>query len=256
MATTITKFQRLLAGTVVVDGITASDFAVQPLVARVIGKLTKNDLRAMSAQAVKTAGQPNVTKSNTTGFGRYGFSSAQLEQVGYLKKGTTARYVQPSGNAVSALGSPLVWTGKNGIKNLNDLLVLIPSKQDFVQFELYLDAYEYLNLRKLKLDNISVTDLPAEELGGLLQGAAKFGPSVVHQWAQELPLLPNFQSQITQIKTRIRMGNYAVHSVKKFSNNVKNISDTTNVLDTVNTQNVANTVAAIVGSAKVDPRAF
>ena len=52
------------------------------------------------------------------------------------------------------------------------------------------------------------------------------------------------------------MGNYAVHSVKKFSNNVKNISDTTNVLDTVNTQNVANTVAAIVGSAKVDPRAF
>jgi hypothetical protein len=78
------------------------------------------------------------------GIGTYGFTAYQLEQAGYVKPGTSARYFSATPNDfVSVMSSPTVWTGYNGVNSLDDMLN-DPEVQTIAQGELMSSGYDSL----------------------------------------------------------------------------------------------------------------
>jgi hypothetical protein len=115
-----------LLGNVQVEGINTASFVAQPR-AKAVGILTPTQVQGLTAAA---AVQPSTTATQETGVGTYGLNSPQLEQTGYLKPGTSCRFMcqeDPAApnpdNFLSVLKSPAVWTGKDSITSLDALLV-------------------------------------------------------------------------------------------------------------------------------------
>jgi hypothetical protein len=74
--------------------------------------------------------QDCATISQANGIGKFGLNCQQLEQTGYVKPGTTqlflnadyATYLPNALNFVDLMNAPGIWTGKDGVQSLNDLL--------------------------------------------------------------------------------------------------------------------------------------
>lgn len=168
----------LLGNVQVENGIVTADFAAQTPAIDGVGPLTPTQVQAIGAQIRTAVNQlPNVITTEK-GIGAYGFSSEQLEKAGYLKPGTSCRFlglsnqppvennnntaVQPSqatpadncntgsriavpnpDNFVSVMSSPAVWTGKDNVREVTDLLSNY-ALQDKIQYQLITDSYNDL----------------------------------------------------------------------------------------------------------------
>lgn len=125
--------------------------ASQGLGASGIGPLTAIQVQSLMAQNAAQVNQAYNVISNEKGIGKYGFTSLQLEEAGYLKPGTTARYLNPNqvpgnsnpSNFMTVMNSPTVWTGLDGIFSLDDLLAN-QEVQDKIQQILMKNAYTKL----------------------------------------------------------------------------------------------------------------
>lgn len=88
-----------------------------------IGILSSFDVQTMMAQAAALVNQPYYQISNTKGLGKYGLSCYQLEKTGYVKPGISGRYIETNlSDFVSVMNTPSIWTGKEGVRTLDDLL--------------------------------------------------------------------------------------------------------------------------------------
>jgi hypothetical protein len=89
--------------------------------------------------------QPADVVTDELGVGKYGLSAQQLEDAGYLKCGTTARFLGQCTmiRLTDVLKSPSVWTGKDGVAIQSDLLKN-PPLQDKIQFGLMKSSFDTL----------------------------------------------------------------------------------------------------------------
>lgn len=119
--------------------IRGNDFSPQQ-----VGPLSSYQVQKLLAQTAKLVDQEFDQISLDKGIGRYGFTAYALEQVGYVKPGTSAKYFSNGAdNFVAVMSSPSVWTGKGGVYSLSDLLAS-PEIQNKIQVEIMQQSYAQL----------------------------------------------------------------------------------------------------------------
>ena len=75
------------------NGITVADYVDQTTVTEGIGPLSTSQVQAVMAAIAASVCQPADVVTDELGVGKYGFSAQQLEDAGYLKCGTAARFL-------------------------------------------------------------------------------------------------------------------------------------------------------------------
>lgn len=114
-------------------GINQADFLTLPTVSNSVGLLSSTVVQSLMAQTIKSVDQPADQISQEKGVGIYGCTALQLEAAGYLKPGTCAQFLNYPNDIsawqmpnpddfVAILSSLGIWTGKDGINSLDDLL--------------------------------------------------------------------------------------------------------------------------------------
>lgn len=114
-----------------------------------IGSLSGPQVQTLIAQAAASANQGNELTDN--GLGAYGLSASQLERACYLKPGTVDKYLGGAANNTisnpanfkQVLGTPGIWTGKDGVTSA-DMLLANPELQTKVQNSLMKSSYTTL----------------------------------------------------------------------------------------------------------------
>jgi len=115
-----------------------------------VGPLDPTTVKALLAQLVAQVDQPADVVTQEIGLGQYGLSLSQLERAGVVKAGIAARFgnddpidmPNPS-NFVALLKTPTIWTGKDGLNSINDLLSN-PIKQGQIQVDLMKQSFTSL----------------------------------------------------------------------------------------------------------------
>ena len=232
----------------VTNGINTADFAKQIPALTSMGSLTSVDVRSGLAQASKLVGQAADKITNTVGVGKFGIDATQLEAAGVLKPGVAAQYLQSGANSLtSVLKSPTVFTGKDGIKSLTDLLGS-ESKQNGIQQNLMAQG-----LSGLKQVGIPTDSLNPAALTGTVLNAAKSLPNTV-DWAKGLPLPPGVK---TAFDTVARDAAFAVDFAKqKVDNSLKQEIVPVPASDTVNRETLNAAATRVVGNSKVPPVSY
>jgi len=168
----------VLNTTPVTNGITAGDFARQATALAPIGNLDTTQVKATLSQASRLVNQGSNLVTDTKGLGKYGLDASQLETAGVIKTGTVSRYLEQGKNTLtSVLQSPAVWTGKDGISSIDNLLSS-PGKQDKIQQELMSTG-----LSRLQEFGVPTGLLDPQALAGTALNAAK-SPTAALAWAQ------------------------------------------------------------------------
>jgi hypothetical protein len=83
----------ILADVPINNGITVADYVSQSTVTEAIGPLSTAQVQAVMAAVAASVCQPADVVTDELGVGKYGFSAQQLEDAGYLKCGTAARFL-------------------------------------------------------------------------------------------------------------------------------------------------------------------
>jgi hypothetical protein len=83
----------LLTDVPINNGITTADYVDQSTVTESIGPLSTTQVQAVMAAVAASVCQPADTVTDELGVGKYGLGAQQLEDAGYLKCGTTARFL-------------------------------------------------------------------------------------------------------------------------------------------------------------------
>ena len=114
------------------DPVDQADVALAaiPLGISNVGALSPIQVQSIQAQAINLINQNCNVVTQSRGIGKFGFNCQQLEQAGYVKPGTTQRflnsdyapYLPNAENFVGLMNSPSIWTNKNGVRSLDDLL--------------------------------------------------------------------------------------------------------------------------------------
>ena len=111
---------------------------------RTVGPLNPFQVKKLLAQISSIVNQESDQLSLDKGIGRFGFTAYSLEQTGYVKPGTSIKYFSTSTeNFVAVMSSPSVWTGRDGIRSLDDLLAS-PETQNKIQVEIMQQSYQQL----------------------------------------------------------------------------------------------------------------
>jgi hypothetical protein len=106
--------------------------------------LTSYQVQKIQAQIINLVDQPSDEITRDKGIGQYGLNCTSLEQAGYVKPGTCNKFFAvDSENFVEVMSSPSVWTGKNGVYSLTDLLNDF-NLQNQVQTQLMQQGYDSL----------------------------------------------------------------------------------------------------------------
>jgi hypothetical protein len=232
-------------------GISVANYGRQAPGLRAIANMPTETVRGVTAQAATITNQPTNTLSNAKGLGKYGFSADQLERQGLLKPGTVARFLGPgsTNSPQDVLKSPSVWSGKQGITGLSDILSNGPA-QDRIQQDLMKTG-----LGQIKSFGIPVDNLSAESVAGLSLNSAKSVDATV-AWAQGRAgsIAPGLQGQFDSIA---RNAGFAVgFTDTKVSNAMKGIEIPQPATDTVQRDTVNAAATRVVGNEKVPPVSY
>ena len=171
------------------DGITVDDWITQPNARISLGSVNQDGVTGMLASLAKDVGKTVSNISAADGVGIFGLAADALEVTGYLKPGTVTRFLQeptkiltdPFGTAKEAFASVLeseaVWTGKDGIASVTNLLGN-RELQTKVQENIYLD-----NFSKLRNQGLLRGTENKNVISGLVQSSSKFGIDTIKNWA-------------------------------------------------------------------------
>jgi hypothetical protein len=238
----LASISKTLGSTAVTNGIAIDDFAKQASALVPISGLSGIDVRAALAQASTIAGQGFTAVTDTVGVGKFGFDATQLETAGLLKTGTVATYLAGNINTLTnVLKSPAVWTGKNGINNLDNLLNN-PSVQNLTQQDLMSSG-----LASIKQLGIPVDQLSAKTLGGLSLNAAKSAANTLQGIQNNLPANAQAQFDIA-----LKDGAYAIGvAEQKLNDALTQTAPPGEAENTVNRQTVDAATTRVVGNDKV-----
>jgi hypothetical protein len=109
-----------------------------------IGPLDSFQVQKLLAQVSNIVDQAFDEITLEKGVGKYGFNAYALEQIGYLKPGTTASFLSVSSeDFVSVLSSPAVWTGQDSVTGL-DVFLADEELQNQSQYQLMSISYQSL----------------------------------------------------------------------------------------------------------------
>jgi hypothetical protein len=208
----------------------------------VIGALTPEQIRGLTAQAAAAANQSYTAITVEKGVGKFGFNPQQLEYYGLLKPGTSATITKTPSLYLSTLQSPTVWTGKEGITSLN-VFLSNETVQNKVQLYSMENNYEYL--KQLGIITGSET---TKIVGTLVQVATKYGATLAAAWAKGKAT----PAQSDQINITAKQALYAIGfsglSIVTFANNT---TQSTGYVDTVNRATLDFATTQIIGSPKI-----
>jgi hypothetical protein len=201
------------------------------------------DVTAAMSSASKLVGQGASAISNDLGLGKFGLDAQQLESAGIIKPGTAATLLNQGQNTLTdVLKSPAVWTGKDGINNLDSLLSSVP-KQDGIQQQLMSQGLNSVKQLGIPTDKLSVASLT-----GLANNAAKSVPDTM-AWANGLPLPADIQAELD---TAARDGAFAADfATFKVDDDMKAEITPLPAENTVDRQTVDAASKRIVGNDKV-----
>jgi len=209
-----------------------------------VGSLNTQQVTSLLGQAAQVVNQPFNVASVTKGIGCFGLTPSNLEQQGFLKPGTVSQFL---GNNASAdftkiLQSPAVWTGKSGIASLDSFLGS-QNIQNITQQNIM-----NVGLSGIKSLGLVTGNEPAQQLSALVQGAAKFGPAAMADWAKGLAS-PNIVGSITDLA---KGAQFAVGLVSKLfgGGGSRSITPTAG---TVNRSAVDNAIITFLGNSKIPP---
>lgn len=163
----INKVKSIAGGGVPSNPIGVADFAKQDTALTGIAGMNVPQTTGVLAQAKNLVGQASNVLTNNKGLGSFGLDASQLERAGYLKPGTSRLLTAGASTLSSVLKSPSVFTGKDGISNVDSLLGS-ESAQSKIQQNLM--ATGSAGLQQL---GVPVSNLPANLSAGLSLSAAK-----------------------------------------------------------------------------------
>jgi hypothetical protein len=198
-------------------------------------------MSAAEADITRTLGIGGIVN----GIGRYGISPLSLEQLGIIKPGTISKFGGNVPGLNTLLASPTIWTGKNGINSLANI-VGNGDLQNRLQQDLMRSG-----LNKLQSLGVVNGKETIPQLGGLINSAVQFGPSAVANWAkgQASNAIVN---QISSVFKNSQFASVLGQQVAGFLGG-GSIRPTgiTGVIDTFNRQPVNTAVSEVVGDEKV-----
>jgi hypothetical protein len=219
-------------------------FLKTPIDTGSIGNLNAESVKGLLAQTQSSVGQA-FTAVTPKGVGGYAIPPQQLEQAGYLKPGTVDRFLKSGGDVSQVLGSPAVWTGKNGISNLGSLLEQ-PAQQARIVENTLNSHYETMT----KTGVITAQQSP-QAVAALLGSAAQVGVKSVTQWAKGAAPA----DLVNQINSLARASEFAVNFVGDKLPGVLGKGGGTSAArgfsGTVNRAGLDQAVTSILGSSKI-----
>ena len=237
----------------VTAGINSADYAKQKEANESIGNISKAEVTGILAQVKKLTAQL-YTDATNLGAGQYAFTVSQLEKAGYIKPGTTGKYLSTNlYSTLSVLNMNSVWTGKEGVNSLTQLLQS-SGLQDRIQQSLM-----SLALNQLVELGISIDSMPAQQQAGLLLLGA-IDPFLAADWYKNPGAVPNIAvygpypelSNWQVPKTIVRDAAYAVEfSATRTNAAMKNESTARGYTHTVERQAINSAANQIVGNSKV-----
>jgi hypothetical protein len=222
-----------------------ADFATQALALVPIKGLDQIDVRAAMTQVTKLVDQSSNVLSNVKGLGSFGLDASQLEIAGVLKPGTAATYIESGiSNLTSVLNSPSVWTGINGVTDVNSLLSSLPTQQQIQQ------QLMSTGLTAVQDLGIPINSLDPQALAGTALNAAKsIGDTM--KWAQSLPLPSDIKNLFDTVS---RDAAFAVNFAQQSANDAMRGEEPGEpATDTVDRATVDAASSRVVGSDKVPP---
>lgn len=225
------------------NGIGIADFSRQAPALDNIAQLDENQVRSALAQASRLVGQAPDVLSDTLGLGKFGFSGEQLERAGMIKPGTVSAYLSQGQNTLTdVLKSPSVWTGKDGINGVDDLLASVPS-QDRIQQQLMQSGTAALGELGLP-----VSQLSPQALAGTAMNAAR-SVADTFSWATGGSLPSGIADAFDQAA---RDGSFAVgFGDTKVSDAMKQLTLPEESIDTVARATVDAAAGRVIGNDKV-----
>lgn len=243
VGTTVSTLSNVLKGTPT-DGIGVADLSKAVTALGPLPGLDQNQVTASIAQAQKLAGQKFDQMTSAAGLGAFGFDASQLERAGLVKPGTTAEFLaQGQNDLLDVLKSPTVWTGKDGIKKVQDFLGN-PALQNKIQQGLMKDG-----ISDLKQLGVPTEKMTPQALSGLATNAAKSVQNTF-KWTQNAPdLSANIKAAFDKVSVN------SAFAINLVENKVEQpVLKETVVEPSENTVNSATVDAAagrIVGNEKV-----
>jgi hypothetical protein len=241
---TLTGITQAANSLVPTNPIGVADFAKQTPALVPIDKLSTTDVTAAMSQASRLVGQSADSLSDDKGLGKFGLDVQQLERAGVCKPGTASYLAQGQNSLTSVLSSPAVWTGKNGVTDLDSLLASAP-KQDLIQQELMSSGISELKTLGVPTDALSASSLA----GTSLNAAKSIGGTL--DWASGNPLPPDIKNQFN---VSARDGAFAVDFAKTKLNPAM-LQEIPGIpaADTVDRQTVNAATERVVGNEKIPP---
>jgi hypothetical protein len=228
--------------------INVADLAKQASSLMPMQGLSQLDVRAAMSQASKLVGQASTIVSNELGAGKFGFDAQQLERAGVLKPGTFSTYLAAgTANLTSVLNSPAVWTGVNGVTNVDKLLSSVPT-QNLIQQDLMSQG-----LAGVKDLGVSLDKLGESAKAGLALNASKSIADAA-SWAKDLPLPAEVKNTFDKIA---RDGAFAVDLSNTTANDAVRQEEPANpAIDTADRQTINAAVTRVTGNDKIPPVDF
>lgn len=239
---TISAVKGALSSTPSTNGIDLANFAKQGSALVPIGGLTLPETTGVLAQTKQLVGQAANRLTDNKGVGSYGFDVKQLETAGFLKPGTSSLISAGSNLASSVLKSPSVFTGKDGVKDINGILSN-PGLQDRTQQNLMAQG-----AAGLKALGIPTATLGPSGAAGLLMSAAKSLPNT-EAFVKGLPLPASVTASINK---NITEGAFATKLTDtKIPEPFKEETVPTPASDTTNRATLNAAASRIIGNSKI-----
>lgn len=235
------------------------DFADQAKVAtEALGSINTDQLNGMLAQASKQIPQLANQVSDTLGVGKFGLQPSQLEALGYIKPGIAEMINQGGATLTEALNNPAVWTGLNGIENLETMLA-DANIQDTMQLENFKASFD-----KLKELGIASGKEAADKLAGMLNAAKELGEETLAGFAQSAEnISQDLQTQLEgqlgeKLNGLLQQGEYAAKLIEQKIPAIQKAVNTSlnSATEVVNRDAVDSAVTTILKDPKIPPPKF
>lgn len=179
--------------TAVTDPVTVGEYAkaVTALPSQ-ISNFTTTQMSAAMAGVQKELGQ-TLTSVTENGIGKYALDATQLEQAGYLKPGTFEKYLAGGKNPLAdVLSSASVWTGKDGIRNMQGLLGN-GALQTKIQQTLMTEG-----VQQIKQLGVNIANMASNAVGAVASVAAK-GVAQAAAWIKNSPLVSGVSTVLNKL---------------------------------------------------------
>jgi len=193
-----------------------SDLTNQKRLSAGLDKINADQLSGVLAEKAKSVGQA-FNEFSDKGIGKFGMSFKQLENGGFLKPGMVDRFVSQGKDPFSILKSPSIWTGKNSISSITQIL-----DSESLQTDIMFDSMENA-FSGLKSIGGIVGNETSAALAQITSIASEFDPSKALDWANGKI---SDASELLEMDKLAEGADYAVNFIDtKATSLVSNIGD-------------------------------